>query len=102
MNSLEAELTDTLLSMAQREERPSAMLYAILSRLSPTPVDRLLLVHYFSRSFCFTEGQGHPIFGWFPDGHGELTDADIDRIMSKRMQQTRVEWDRPSTPKLVH
>jgi hypothetical protein len=35
-----------------------------------------------------------PIQGWFPDGTGGLKDSDIDRIMFKRIQQTRTEWDK--------
>ena len=93
MDSLDPELVDRLRAMARRGEQPSAMLHAIVAHLSPATVDRLLLVSYFSTAFSFIDGQGHPIFGWFADGSGELKDSDIDRIMSRRVQQTRPAWD---------
>ena len=80
--------------MAHRGDSPSVMLHAIISHLSPAPADQLLLVRYFAAAFAFQDGQGHPIHGWFPDGTGELKDSDIDRIMSKRIQQARMEWDK--------
>jgi len=95
MEPLDSELVDRLRAMARREEQPSTMLHAIVSHLSPVAVDQLLLVRYFAAAFSFKDGQGHPIHGWFADGSGELKDSDIDRIMSKRMQQTRAEWDKP-------
>jgi hypothetical protein len=95
MDSLDTQLVYTLRSMARQGDQPSALLRMIIAHLAPVTVDRLLLVGYFSMAFSFIEGQGHPIFGWFPDGSGELKDSDIDRIMWKRIQQTRPEWDRP-------
>jgi hypothetical protein len=71
------------------------MLHAIVSHLAPATGDRLLLVNYFSDVFFFKDGQAYPIFGWIPDDSGELKDADIDRIISKRIQQTRTQWDNP-------
>jgi hypothetical protein len=95
MDSLDPELVDRLRAMARRGDTPSAMLRAAISHLSPAAVDRLLLVSYFSAAFSFRDGQGHPIFGWFPDGSGELKDPDIDRIMSRRIRQTQPAWDKP-------
>jgi hypothetical protein len=71
------------------------MLRAIVAELGPETADRPLLVRYFSAAFCFTEGQGYKIFGWFPDGTGALKDSGIDTLLYKRIQETRTEWDRP-------
>jgi hypothetical protein len=98
MYSLDRELINNLRSMARRGDQPSAMLHAIVSHLTPAAADQLLLVRYFATAFSFQDGQGHPIHGWFPDGSGELKDSDIDRIMSRRIQQTRTEWDKPDPP----
>src|SRR5437879_4084789 len=95
MDSLDSDLVNRLRSMAHRGDQPSAMLHAIVARLSPATADPLLLVRYFAAAFSFKDGQGHPIHGWFPDGSGELKDSDIDRILSKRIQGTRAEWDKP-------
>ena len=95
MDSLDSNLVEKIRRMDRRGDRPSVMLHAIVSHLAPASVDRLLLVSYFSDVFLFKDGQAHPIFGWFPDGSGELKDADIDRIMSKRIQQNRTQWDNP-------
>jgi hypothetical protein len=69
------------------------MLRALVAQLGPEVADRPLLVRYFSEAFCFTEGQGYKIFGWFPDGTGALSDSGIDGLLLKRIQETRAEWD---------
>jgi hypothetical protein len=51
------------------------------------------MVRYFSEAFRFTEGQAYTIFGWLPDGTGKLADSTLDYLLSKRIQQTRGEWD---------
>jgi hypothetical protein len=93
--SLHSDLVETLRSMARRGEPPSAMLRAVVAQLGPETADRPLLVRYFSTVFCFTEGQGYKIFGWFPDGSGALQDAGIDRLLTPRIQESRAEWDKP-------
>jgi hypothetical protein len=98
MVSLDSNLVETLRFMARRGDQPSALLRVIIAHLSPATTDQLLLVRYFAVAFSFRDGQGHPIHGWFPDCSGELKDADIDRIMSKRIQQTRMEWDKLDLP----
>jgi hypothetical protein len=95
MDSLDNELVEKVRSLTRRGDQPSALLRTIISYLSPATADRIVLVRYFAAAFAFTEGESYPIFGWFPDGSGELKDADIDRIMSKRIRQTRTEWDKP-------
>jgi hypothetical protein len=104
MDPLDGELVNTLRVMAGRGEPPSALLQRIVAHLQPrnselSTRDRLLLVGYFTAAFCFRDGQGQPIFGWFPDGRGELKDADIDRIMSRRIHQTQLAWESPGQPR---
>ena len=79
----------------ERSEQPSVMLRAMVTQLGPDTADRPLLVRYFSTAFCFTEGQGYKIFGWFPDGTGALQDAGIDALLSRRIEEARSEWDKP-------
>jgi hypothetical protein len=100
MFSLRGDLIEMLRTMARRQEQPSAMLRAIVAQLGPETADRPLLVRYFSTAFCFTEGQGYKIFGWFPDGTGALTDAGIDSLLFKRIQETRRDWDKPDSDKV--
>jgi hypothetical protein len=71
------------------------MLRAVIAELGAETADRPLLVRYFSTAFCFTEGQGYKIFGWFPEGTGALNDSAIDSLLFKRIQETRAEWDTP-------
>jgi hypothetical protein len=97
---LRNDLIDMLRSMARRGEQPSAMLRAIVAELGAETADRPLIVRYFSTAFCFSEGQGYKIFGWFPDGTGALSDSDIDSLLSKRIQETRTAWDKDSPPSL--
>ena len=80
--------------MARRGNKPSVMLHAIVAQLGSETADRPLLVRYFSTAFAFADGQGYKIFGWFPDGSGALKDADIDELLSKRIQETRAAWDK--------
>ena len=95
MISLRRSLIEMLRSMAQSGELPSMMLRAVVTELGPEIADRPLLVRYFSTAFCFTEGQGYKIFGWFPDGTGALNDSGIDTLLLKRIQETRAQWDKP-------
>ena len=92
---LRSDLVEMLRAMARRGESPSEILRAMVTHLGPEVADRPLWVHYMSTAFCFTEGQGYKIFGWFPDGTGTLQDADLDRLLAPRIRETQAEWDRP-------
>jgi hypothetical protein len=91
---LRSDLVETLRALARGGQRPSVMLRALVAHLGPETADRPLLVRYFSTAFCFTEGEGYKIFGWFPDGSGALQDSGIDSLLSPRIQETRAQWDR--------
>jgi hypothetical protein len=91
--SLRSDLIEMLRAMARKGEPPSTMLRAIVERLGADTADRPLLVRYISAAFCFTEGQGYKVFGWFPDESGELSDSTLDFLLSGRIEQTRSEWD---------
>jgi hypothetical protein len=93
MLRLRNDLIEVLRSMARRGDKPSAMLHELVAVLGPAAADRPVLVRYFSAAFCFQEGQGYKIFGWFPDGTGTLKDADIDSLLSRPIQETRAQWD---------
>jgi hypothetical protein len=93
MGGANSDLIYALRSMARGGGRPSAMLREIVSGVAPQEADRQLLVRYFSEAFCLTEGQAYHIFGWFPDGTGQLKDSDIDYLLAERIRQTRAEWD---------
>ncbi len=94
MICVRSDLVEMLRSMARRGEQPSVMLGALVAQLGPETADRPLLVRYFSTAFCFTEGQGYKIFGWFPDGSGRVKDPGIDSLLFKRIQEIRGEWDK--------
>jgi hypothetical protein len=94
---LRTDLVELLRAMARKGEQPSVMLRAIIAQLGPETADRPLLVRYFSTAFCFNEGQGYKIFGWFPDGTGALQDSGIDSLLFKRIQETRAEWDKTAS-----
>jgi hypothetical protein len=95
MLTLRKNVIEILRSMARRGEQPSAMLRAVVAELGDESADRPVLVRYFSTAFCFTEGQGYKIFGWFPDDTGSLKDSDINDLLGKRIEEMRPEWDRP-------
>lgn len=82
-------------SLARTGHLPSEILRSLIAHDTSDAdgeVDRNLLVQYFSEAFCFSDGQAFPIFGWQPDGKGELTDDAIDELLTKRIQQTRNAW----------
>jgi hypothetical protein len=87
------ELICALRSLALRGGSPSEMLRTILSQSHSGAIDLNSLVQYFSEAFCFSDGQAFPIFGWLPDGTGSLKDSEIDYLMTRRIQQTRAEWE---------
>ena len=93
MICLDSDLIEMLRGMARRGDSPSAMLHTMIAQLGLATADRPLLVRYFSTAFCFTEGQGYKIFGWFPDGTGALHDSGVDSLLCKRIQETRAQWD---------
>jgi hypothetical protein len=103
MFGTEPELILALRTMAREGRKPSAMLHRLISHHAmfgtdiPKAVDRNLLVQYFAEAFCFADGEAYPIFGWLPESQGELKDSDIDRIMSKRIQRTRGEWEKQTS-----
>ncbi len=94
MLHLRNDVIDTLRCMARRGDQPSAMLHTVVSLLGSETADRPVLVRYFTEAFCFRDGQGYKIFGWFPDGTGALKDADIDSLLAGRIQETRAAWDK--------
>ena len=98
MLGTQTELIVALRSMARQGNRPSEMLRAFLaqSKYAGGSVDRNLLVQYFSEAFCLMDGQAYPIFGWLPDGTGELKDADIDYLLARRIEQARSDWEKAS------
>ena len=95
MISLRRDVVEMLRSMARQREHPSTMLRAVVAELGAETADRPLLVRYFSTAFCFTEGQGYKIFGWFADGTGALNDSGIDSLLIERIRETETEWDKP-------
>jgi hypothetical protein len=95
MLSLRQELLDMLRTAARQGQQPSTLLRTLIAELGPDRGDRPLWVRYFSEAFCFINGQGYKIFGWFPDGTGALADAALDSLLAARIQETRAAWDKP-------
>jgi hypothetical protein len=95
------ELVSELRSMAHEGVLPSQMLRLLISHLADQAiqgmVDRVLLVQHFNEAFYFDDGEAYPIFGWAPDGSGELQDERIDYLLSKRIEKTKPAWDASPT-----
>ena len=96
MELLDDERIKKVREMARSGDAPSTMLRMIISALPSAREDQILVVRYFAAAFYFKDGQAHPIHGWFPVDSGQLEDSDVDRIMLRRMEQTREEWGRSS------
>jgi hypothetical protein len=87
------EVVDILRSMALKGSQPSEMLRTIVSHYPDEMLDRNFFYQYFTEAFCFSEGEASPLFGWLPDGTGELKDANIDYLMTKRIAKNRSVWE---------
>jgi len=95
MLGTQTELIVALRSMARQGNSPSEMRTLLArSKSAGGYVDRNLLVQYFSEAFCLLDGQAYPIFGWLPDGTGELKDADLDYLLARRIEQARGDWEK--------
>src|SRR4051812_16128157 len=81
------ELVALVRSLDGDGRRPSEILRALLAHEPTSEVDRSLLVQYFGEAFEFSDGEAYPIFGWRPDGTGELSDRAIDDLLAKRIQR---------------
>jgi len=90
MLGTQPDLITLVRSLDRAGRRPSEILRALLAHEPTGEVDRNLLVQYFSEAFKFTDGEAYPIFGWQPDGTGELNDDAIDELLTKRIQRTRI------------
>src|SRR3954463_15017594 len=93
MLSTRPELVALVRSLDGDGRRPSEILRALIAREPSSEGDRNLRVQCFSEAFEFTDGEAYPIFGWRPDGTGELRDPAIDEMLTKRMQRARVGVD---------
>src|SRR4051812_17877614 len=101
MGTPELNLSDELRTSARAGVSPSRMLRDLVSRVGPARGDRQFLVRLVSDAFQFSEGEGYVVFGWLPDGSGELSDGQLDALLSRRIQAARPQWDvaerRPTT-----
>lgn len=87
------EIVCLLRCMANGNLSPSEMLKTIVSRHLGETLHKVVFYRYFTEAFCFDEGEASPLFGWLPDGTGELQDVDIDRLRSKRIEKSRTAWE---------
>lgn len=95
MEPLDQDLSRALQAFAREGMPPSRMLREVVGRVGQDRADRQFLVRVVSDTFRFFEGEGYVIFGWLPDGTGELSDTQLDYHLSKRIQAARPQWDTP-------
>lgn len=93
MGTLEQTLTDELRIAARAGESPARMLRDVVHRIGTERADRQFLVRLVSDAFQFAEGEGYVVFGWLPEGGGELSDTQLDALLGKRIQAARPRWD---------
>ena len=93
MNTPEPILLDELRTFARAGVPPSHMLREVVRRVGPQRGDRQFLVRLVSDAFLFREGEGFVVFGWQPDASGELSDHQLDSLLSRRIQAARPRWE---------
>ncbi len=87
------EVIYDLRSMALNGCKPSEMLRMIISRHPGDLLGRNVFYQYFLEAFCFSEGEASPLYGWLPNGTGELKEANIDYLMTRRIQKNKKVWE---------
>jgi len=87
------EVINSLRSMAINGKTPSEMLRKIVTDHPSEVLTRNVFYQYFLEAFCFSEGEASPLYGWLPDGSGELKDTNIDDLMTTRIQKNRMAWE---------
>jgi hypothetical protein len=92
MSEQDERLIERLRLLASQGFTPTALLWVILPHVPQDDPDRRIgLVRYFKEAFCLPESP-FAIFGWRPDGTGELTDAALDALLTTRIAQTQSKW----------
>jgi len=86
------EVVHILRSMALTQCKPSEMLHHIISCHPSERLTRNVFYQYFTEAFCFSEGEASPLYGWLPDGTGELKDSNIDDLMTRRIEKNKNAW----------
>ncbi len=87
------EVVYELRSMAINGCKPSELLQTIISHHPDETLMKNTFCQYFTEAFCFSEGEASPLFGWLPDGTGELKDSNIDYLMTKRILKNKSVWE---------
>jgi hypothetical protein len=92
MSDLDQALVDRLRTLASWDMPPTDLLREILPHVPKDEPDcRTLFVRYFKEAFCLLESP-FAIFGWQPDGTGELTETALDALLTTRIAQTQSKW----------
>ncbi len=71
----------------------SHALSSIESCLLATPQETAALANAPS----YFEREASPLFGWLPDGAGELNDSDVDYLLNRRIERNRHIWEKLPT-----
>jgi hypothetical protein len=79
--------------MALAACKPSEMRRMVISRHTSDMLDKNAFYQYFIEAICFSEGEASPLFGWLPNGTGELQDSNIDYLMTRRIQKNKGIWE---------
>jgi hypothetical protein len=53
------------------------------------------MLQWIRETFCLSLGQASPIGGWEPDGTGELSDTQLDKLLGPEIEKNRQLWDSP-------
>ena len=93
MQRTRSDVVRELRTKAVRGEGASALARLAIAQHPIEPLDRFLLADYFREAFCFAEGGWFALYGWMPDGTGELDDARLDHVLGRRIAKTRPEWE---------
>ena len=70
------------------------MLRELLQVSAPGEAHKLDLIKDLREAFCLTLQQAKPVAGWTADGHGELSDKQLDDFLMPEILKNRPNWEK--------
>src|SRR5712691_62310 len=95
MSRSNLEIVNGLRAMARKGYTVPQMLREVMRGAGPVMPHELALAQYLREAFGLTLAQVKPIGGWYPDGKGELSDAQLHEFIMPEILKNRQEWDHP-------
>ncbi len=93
------ERTDPILvaelrRMGREGQPPAMMLHEIIRFLGPRVPHKLTLIAHMRDAFRLSLAEASPIAGWSSEAPAELSDTQLNGLLSPIIQRNREQWER--------